>query len=126
MLQSLVKFSLRFRGIVLSLAALSARLGLSSARLALLVAGCTAARGPAPDRDRWSGARRRRARRTPVGYARPAGAAAEEHARHQAQLLADAAAVLKVRPEDLPARLQALVDGQRKIEKELSDARKAL
>ena len=55
-----------------------------------------------------------------------AGAAAEEHVRHQAQLLADAAAVLKVRPEDLPARLQALVDGQRKIERELSDARKAL
>ena len=55
-----------------------------------------------------------------------AGAAAEEHVRHQAQLLADAAAVLKVRAEDLPARLQALVDGQRKIERELSDARKAL
>jgi alanyl-tRNA synthetase len=55
-----------------------------------------------------------------------AGAAAEEHVRHQAQLLADAAAVLKVRPEDLPARLQALVDGQRKIERELSDARRAL
>jgi alanyl-tRNA synthetase len=55
-----------------------------------------------------------------------AGAAAEEHVRHQGQLLADAAAVLKVRPEDLPARLQALVDGQRKIERELSDARKAL
>jgi alanyl-tRNA synthetase len=55
-----------------------------------------------------------------------AGAAAEEHVRHQAQLLADAAAVLKVRPEDLPARLQALVDGQRKVERELSDARKAL
>jgi alanyl-tRNA synthetase len=28
--------------------------------------------------------------------------------------------------EDLPARLQALVDGQRKVERELSDARKAL
>ena len=49
-----------------------------------------------------------------------AGAAAEEHVRHQAELLAEAAAVLKVRPEDLPARLQALVDGQRKIERELS------
>ena len=55
-----------------------------------------------------------------------AGAAAEEHVRHQGQLLADAAAVLKVRPEDLPTRLQALVDGQRRIERELSDARKAL
>ncbi len=37
-----------------------------------------------------------------------------------------AAAVMKVRAEDLPARLQALMDGQRKIERELSDARKAL
>ncbi|MBI2737867.1 MAG: alanine--tRNA ligase [Rhodospirillales bacterium] len=55
-----------------------------------------------------------------------AGAAAEEHVRHQGQLLADAAAILKVRPEDLPTRLQALVDGQRRIERELSDARKAL
>jgi alanyl-tRNA synthetase len=55
-----------------------------------------------------------------------AGAAAEEHARRQAELLAEAANVLKVRPEDLPARLQALVDGQRRIERELSDARKAL
>src|SRR5262249_8039451 len=46
--------------------------------------------------------------------------------RRQAELLADAANVLKVRPEDLPARLQALVDGQRRIERELADARKAL
>ena len=49
-----------------------------------------------------------------------AGAAAEAHVRHQADLLAEAAAALKVRPEDLPARLAALVDGQRKIERELS------
>src|SRR5260370_25983416 len=55
-----------------------------------------------------------------------AGAAAEEHVRHQVDLLNQAASVMKVRPEDLPARLQALVDGQRKIERELSDARKAL
>ena len=55
-----------------------------------------------------------------------AGAAAEAHVRHQADLLAEAAATLKVRPEDLPARLAALVDGQRRIERELSDARKAL
>jgi len=55
-----------------------------------------------------------------------AGAAAEEHVRHQGQLLADAAAVLKVRADDLPTRLQALVDGQRKVERELSEARKAL
>ncbi len=55
-----------------------------------------------------------------------AGHAAEAHVRHQADLLAEAAATLKVRPEDLPARLAALVEGQRRIERELSDARKAL
>jgi alanyl-tRNA synthetase len=55
-----------------------------------------------------------------------AGAAAEEHVRHQVDLLNQAAAALKVRPEDLPSRLQALIDGQRRIERELSDARKAL
>ncbi|MDP2332400.1 MAG: alanine--tRNA ligase [Reyranella sp.] len=55
-----------------------------------------------------------------------AGAAAEAYVRHQADLLAEAAATLKTRPEDLPARLAALVDGQRRIERELSDARKAL
>ncbi|MFI5002106.1 MAG: alanine--tRNA ligase, partial [Reyranellales bacterium] len=55
-----------------------------------------------------------------------AGAAAQDHVRHQADLLAEAAAVMKVRPEDLPTRLAALVEGQRRIERELSDARKAL
>ena len=55
-----------------------------------------------------------------------AGAAAEDHVRHQADLLAEAAATLKVRPEDLPARLAALVEGQRKIERELGEARRAL
>ncbi|OFX03311.1 MAG: alanine--tRNA ligase [Alphaproteobacteria bacterium RIFCSPHIGHO2_12_FULL_66_14] len=55
-----------------------------------------------------------------------AGAAAEAYVRHQADLLAEAAATLKTRPEDLPARLATLVEGQRRIERELSDARKAL
>src|SRR5476651_511841 len=55
-----------------------------------------------------------------------AGAAAEDYVRHQIDLLNQAANTLQIRPEDLPARLQALVDGQRKIERELSDARKAL
>ena len=55
-----------------------------------------------------------------------AGHAAEAHVRHQAELLAEAAATLKVRAEDLPARLAALVEGQRKIERELAEARKAL
>jgi alanyl-tRNA synthetase len=55
-----------------------------------------------------------------------AGNAAEAHVRHQIDLLNQAASVMKVRAEDLPQRLQALIDGQRKIERELSDARKAL
>ena len=55
-----------------------------------------------------------------------AGHAAEAHVRHQADLLAEAAAALKVPPEQLPSRLAALVDGQRRIERELSEARKAL
>ena len=55
-----------------------------------------------------------------------AGNAAEAHVRHQIDLLNQAASVMKVRAEDLPSRLQALIDGQRRIEKELSDARKAL
>src|SRR5689334_6383521 len=55
-----------------------------------------------------------------------AGNAAEEHVRHQADLLTEAASIMKVRPEDLPVRLQALIDGQRKIERELTEARKAL
>src|SRR4051794_35066381 len=55
-----------------------------------------------------------------------AGNAAEAHVRHQIDLLNQAASVMKVRAEDLPARLQALIDGQRKIERELAEARKAL
>ncbi len=55
-----------------------------------------------------------------------AGHAAEAYVRHQADLLAEAAAALKVPPEQLPARLATLVDGQRRIERELSEARKAL
>ncbi|MBX9945835.1 MAG: alanine--tRNA ligase, partial [Reyranella sp.] len=55
-----------------------------------------------------------------------AGAAAEAHVRHQADLLVEAAAALKVPPEQLPVRLAALVEGQRRIERELSEARRAL
>jgi alanyl-tRNA synthetase len=55
-----------------------------------------------------------------------AGNAAEQHVRHQIDLLNEAASVMKVRAEDLPARLAALVDGQRRLERELSEARKAL
>jgi len=46
--------------------------------------------------------------------------------RHEADLLAQAASILRVRADDLPARLQALIDGQRRIERELAEARKAL
>jgi alanyl-tRNA synthetase len=55
-----------------------------------------------------------------------AGHAAEAHVRHQIDLLNQAAATMKVRAEDLPARLAALMDTQRKIERELSDAKKSL
>jgi len=55
-----------------------------------------------------------------------AGNAAEQHVRHQIDLLNEAAAVMKVRAEDLPVRLAALVDGQRRIERELGEARRAL
>ena len=55
-----------------------------------------------------------------------AGNAAEQHVRHQIDLLNEAAAVMKVRAEDLPSRLAALIDGQRKIERELGEARRAL
>ena len=55
-----------------------------------------------------------------------AGAAAENHVRREAELLGQAAAILKVRPDDVPSRLQALVDGQRRIERELAEARRAL
>ena len=55
-----------------------------------------------------------------------AGAAAEEHVREQVRLLDEAASIVKVRPEDLPARLSALVDGQRRVERELAEARRAL
>ena len=55
-----------------------------------------------------------------------AGAAAEEHVREQVRLLGEAASILKVRPEDLPARLSALVDGQGRVERALAEARRAL
>jgi alanyl-tRNA synthetase len=55
-----------------------------------------------------------------------AGHAAEEHVRALGDALSAAAATLKVRPEDLPARVAGLVENQRKLERELSEARKAL
>jgi len=55
-----------------------------------------------------------------------AGHAAEEYVRSLGDALAAAAATLKVRPEDLPVRVASLVESQRKLERELSEARKAL
>jgi alanyl-tRNA synthetase len=40
--------------------------------------------------------------------------------------LKDAAALLKASPDDVPARLTALVDAQKRLERELADAKKAL
>ncbi|HEX2887393.1 alanine--tRNA ligase, partial [Vineibacter terrae] len=55
-----------------------------------------------------------------------AGAAAEAYVREQGDKLAEAAAALRVRPDDVPARITALVDGQRKLEREIAEARRAL
>ncbi|MXW90440.1 MAG: alanine--tRNA ligase [Rhodospirillaceae bacterium] len=54
------------------------------------------------------------------------GAAAERHARTEAQALAGAAAVLKTAAADLPARVAALLDERKKLERELAEARRAL
>ncbi|MCY4067375.1 MAG: DHHA1 domain-containing protein, partial [Rhodospirillaceae bacterium] len=54
------------------------------------------------------------------------GAAAERHARAEAQALAGAAAVLKTAAADLPARVAALLDERKKLERELAEARRAL
>ena len=40
--------------------------------------------------------------------------------------LKEAAAVLKASPDDVPARVAALIDAQKKLERELADAKKAL
>jgi len=53
------------------------------------------------------------------------GPAAHGYLNRQDELLREAAAVLKVQPADLPARLKALVDERKRLERELSDARKA-
>ncbi len=54
------------------------------------------------------------------------GAAAERHARAESQALAGAAAALKTGAADLPARVTALLDERKKLERELADARRAL
>ena len=54
------------------------------------------------------------------------GAAAERLARTEARTLAEAAAALKTGAAELPARLAALIDERRRLERELAGARRAL
>lgn len=51
---------------------------------------------------------------------------ARQYFKHEAALAHEAAAVLKTSPEDLPQRVTQLYDERRKLEKELTEAKKAL
>ncbi len=54
------------------------------------------------------------------------GRAARKAANHTAQLARDAAAEMKAPLEEMPARLASLIDERRKLERELTDAKKKL
>ncbi|UCI05421.1 alanine--tRNA ligase [Mesorhizobium sp. B1-1-8] len=54
------------------------------------------------------------------------GEAARKHLDEQDKRLKTAAATLKIAPADVPARVEALLDERKKLEKELSEARKKL
>jgi alanyl-tRNA synthetase len=54
------------------------------------------------------------------------GEGAVAYAAHRDALLAEAAGALKVTPEELPARLAALVEERRRLEREASDLRRKL
>ena len=54
------------------------------------------------------------------------GTAARDYLNDQERLLFTAAGTLKVRPDELPQRLAALVEERRKLERELADAKRAL
>ena len=54
------------------------------------------------------------------------GKAARKSAEHQAQLAKSAAAELKVPLEDVPARIVSLLDERKKLERELTEAKKKL
>src|SRR5262249_27228147 len=58
--------------------------------------------------------------------AAPAGAAARKAANHTIGLARTAAAEMKAPLEEMPARLATLLDERRKLERELSDAKKKL
>ncbi len=52
------------------------------------------------------------------------GQAAYEHLSAQEQRLAEAAGLLKARPDEVPARLQALMDDRRRLEAEIAELRR--
>jgi alanyl-tRNA synthetase len=54
------------------------------------------------------------------------GEAAQAHVAHQEALLAQAAAALKAAPQDLPERIGALVEEQKRLKRELEQTRKRL
>jgi alanyl-tRNA synthetase len=54
------------------------------------------------------------------------GAAAERHAAAAEETLARVAAALRTAPSDLPARVEALLEERRRLERELAEARRAL
>jgi alanyl-tRNA synthetase len=54
------------------------------------------------------------------------GAAAEAHLAEEERILEEAAAALRISPAELPARITALVDERRRLERELAEARRAL
>jgi alanyl-tRNA synthetase len=54
------------------------------------------------------------------------GSAARHYLSEQDSLLKAAAAALKVKPDELPVRLAALVEEKRRLERELTEARKSL
>jgi len=54
-----------------------------------------------------------------------AGAAAEAHIGEQQRLLQETAAALKSLPAELPARVAALLEERKRLERELSEARRA-
>ncbi|MGF1631465.1 MAG: alanine--tRNA ligase [Kiloniellaceae bacterium] len=54
------------------------------------------------------------------------GDAARRYVEHQEQLLRDAAAALKVSPDQLPARLSALLDERKRLEREMVELRRKL
>jgi alanyl-tRNA synthetase len=54
------------------------------------------------------------------------GAAAEAHLAEEEEILRQAAAALRSSPAELPARIAALADERRRLERELAEARRAL